>query len=304
MPTLFEQFDFKLLDDADFREDSVREELIVPLLTALGYSASPPYKIIRSKKLEHPFVYFGTIRKGINIIPDYLMERDGKYQWILDAKSPMENIDTGKNVEQAYSYAMHKEIRVPIYALCNGRKLVVFHVHHEKPLFDVLLKDIQFVWAQLLALLGSRAAWQDGRRPEFASDLGLALTKAGFADAESGKRIVHVFLTVPIMTVGVVKTGLYTISSPCSDVAILDDPDGTRYMMSFDFGEKEYQEFLTKIDSASAEQIRDALSQQPFTIGFKSSVCSPHVGIAARLGDDVYTNEDESYRPFIAVNFI
>ena len=49
-------------------------------------------------------VYFGTVKKDITIIPDYLLERDGKYAWILDAKSPTENIDTGKNVEQAYSY--------------------------------------------------------------------------------------------------------------------------------------------------------------------------------------------------------
>src|SRR5437667_1910991 len=108
MANLFEGFDFKLLDDPDFGEDAVREEIVVPLLAALGYSASPPYRIIRSKKLEHPFVHFGTVRKSITIIPDYLLERDGEYAWILDAKGPRENIDTGKNVEQAYSYAMHR----------------------------------------------------------------------------------------------------------------------------------------------------------------------------------------------------
>jgi hypothetical protein len=61
----FEAFDFEMLRDPDFREDSVREELVVPLLRALGYSASPPNRIIRSRPLEHPFVYIGTVRKGI-----------------------------------------------------------------------------------------------------------------------------------------------------------------------------------------------------------------------------------------------
>jgi hypothetical protein len=37
---LFEKFDFTILDDANFKEDSVREEIIVPILTKLGYSAS------------------------------------------------------------------------------------------------------------------------------------------------------------------------------------------------------------------------------------------------------------------------
>jgi len=38
---LFNDFDSRLLDDAGFKEDSVREELIAPLLKALGYSAAP-----------------------------------------------------------------------------------------------------------------------------------------------------------------------------------------------------------------------------------------------------------------------
>src|ERR1035437_3420044 len=110
MLRLLNDFDFRLLDTPEFLEDSVREELIAPFLKALGYSASPPYKIIRSKNLEHPYVYFGTVKKSITIIPDYLLEQDGQYKWILDAKAPNENIDTGKNVEQAYSYAIHRDV--------------------------------------------------------------------------------------------------------------------------------------------------------------------------------------------------
>jgi hypothetical protein len=29
------------------------------------------------KKLERPYVYFGTVKKGITIIPDDILERDG-----------------------------------------------------------------------------------------------------------------------------------------------------------------------------------------------------------------------------------
>ena len=42
----------------------VREVLIVPLLAALGFSEAPPYRIIRSKRLEHPFVYIGTAKNN------------------------------------------------------------------------------------------------------------------------------------------------------------------------------------------------------------------------------------------------
>jgi predicted type IV restriction endonuclease len=83
----FENFDFKLVDDPDFREDSVREVLIVPFLSALGFSEAPPNRIIRSRPLKHPFVYIGTVKKDVRIIPDYLLERDGELCWLLDAKA-------------------------------------------------------------------------------------------------------------------------------------------------------------------------------------------------------------------------
>lgn len=303
MPSIFGDFDFKVLDDADFREDSVREELIVPLLKALGYSAAPPYRIIRSKPLDHPFVCFGTVRKGITIIPDYLLERDGKYAWVLDAKAPSENIDTGKNVEQAYSYAMHRDIKAPIYALCNGRKITVFQVQYEKPLFDFCLGDIDSVWPDFLTVLGCRSAWPDGRRPDFAFDLGLALTKAGFAEV-NGQPTMQMFLTVLICSIGRVEDGLYTISSLCSDVSFLHDPAGTKYMMSFDFREEGYQELLAKLDSSTADQVRQGLSRQPFKLTFESPNSAPSVAIAAHLGEHIYTNENESYRPFVAIKFI
>jgi hypothetical protein len=37
---IYENFDWTLLKTSGFKEDSVREELIAPLLKMLGYSAS------------------------------------------------------------------------------------------------------------------------------------------------------------------------------------------------------------------------------------------------------------------------
>ena len=50
-------------------------------------------------------------------------------------------IDTGKNVEQAYSYAMHRDVRTMFYALCNGRRFTLWHVLHYEPLIDVELVE-------------------------------------------------------------------------------------------------------------------------------------------------------------------
>jgi len=109
---LFAGFDFSLLESPDFKEDSVREEIVLPLLHSLGYSAGGLNQIIRSKALEHPFVNIGSGKRKIILIPDYLLAVGSKPAWILDAKAPDEEIGAGKNVEQAYSYAIHPEVRV------------------------------------------------------------------------------------------------------------------------------------------------------------------------------------------------
>ncbi|MBC8415629.1 MAG: hypothetical protein H8E11_04295, partial [Candidatus Cloacimonetes bacterium] len=67
---LFKDFDFSLLDNPDFKEDSVREELISPLLKALHYDIKGHARIIRSKSLSHPYVQIGSRKRNINIIPD------------------------------------------------------------------------------------------------------------------------------------------------------------------------------------------------------------------------------------------
>lgn len=102
-PPSFEGFDPSVLDSDEFKEDSVREEIIHPLLKALGYASSGPNRIIRSKGLEHPFLTVGSTQKPITLIPDYLLTVNGNFTFVLDAKGPTENIKSGKNVQQVYS---------------------------------------------------------------------------------------------------------------------------------------------------------------------------------------------------------
>ncbi|MEJ7576886.1 MAG: hypothetical protein WKF74_07770 [Pyrinomonadaceae bacterium] len=96
---LFSGFDFSLLESSSFKEDSVREELIVPILKALGYGSSGKNKIHRSKTVNHPFVKVGTKKRKLTNFPDYLLEVEGKYAWVLDAKAPDEEIKTGGHNE-------------------------------------------------------------------------------------------------------------------------------------------------------------------------------------------------------------
>lgn len=293
----FEHFDFELLDDPDFREDSIREELVSPLLKALGYSASPPHRIIRSRPLQHPYVYIGTVKKTITIIPDYLLQRNNKNAWILDAKGPRENIDSGKNVEQVYSYAIHKDIRVPLYALCNGHRLLVYNVSSWPSVLDVSLQTISKEWPKLLDILGTRAAWPNGIRPGFLPDLGLALRKAGLAYDKDGKKYFQIFTSVPVQMITKLEDNLYSITGA------YEQEESAAHMITFDFATTPYQKLLSVLSPEIRDLICSGLSRQPYRV-FLNEDCTPLITVYAELGDEVYKNENESYCPFIAEDFI
>ncbi len=147
-------FDFSLLDSPAFKEDSVREDIVMPLLSALGYSSAGPNTITRSKALLHPFVTIGATRRPIRVVPDYLLTVGGNFVFVLDAKAPGENIIDGDNVEQVYSYAIHPEIRVGLFALCNGREFSLFDVHEQTPILCFRTSELPRHWAELRRYIG------------------------------------------------------------------------------------------------------------------------------------------------------
>ncbi|MCX6122679.1 MAG: type I restriction enzyme HsdR N-terminal domain-containing protein [Ignavibacteriales bacterium] len=156
---LFSNFDFRRLNSSDFKEDSVREELVLPILKELGYSGQ---QIVRSKSLSHPFVKIGSKKRQINIVPDYLLKIEDTYAWVLDAKAPTENILHGENVEQVFSYSMHPEIRTKFFALCNGKEFTLFRQDTQKPILHFQLRDIERNWDKLETFL-SPASFHIGK---------------------------------------------------------------------------------------------------------------------------------------------
>ncbi|GHS92709.1 hypothetical protein FACS1894139_04500 [Planctomycetales bacterium] len=153
-PPLFANINFTALaDDAAFKEDSVRERLILPLLNALGYGEE---NIIRSKTLQHPFLKIGSKKRPIKLIPDYTLKLGDRFAWVLDAKAPNQKIVADDNVEQVYCYATHPEIRSNYFVLCNGVALSVFRTADtDKPILYFRLAEIAQYWQALSALLAS-----------------------------------------------------------------------------------------------------------------------------------------------------
>ncbi|MBM2815961.1 MAG: methylase [Ignavibacteria bacterium] len=149
---LFGNFDIKSIKvSPGFKEDSVREVIIMPILSKLGFDNN---SIERSKSLAHPFIKIGSKKRPINLIPDYILKVENHYVWVLDAKSPNEKIINSENIEQVFSYSTHPEIRTNYFALCNGTEFAVFRTSGtNEPVLYFPIDEIEYYWEKLSNLL-------------------------------------------------------------------------------------------------------------------------------------------------------
>lgn len=152
MNHIFSTIDFQAIkNNPSFKEDGVREMIILPLLTSLGYQED---NIERSKTLRHPFLKVGSKKRPINLIPDYVLKVTQSYAWVLEAKKPTENTYEGDSVEQVYSYATHPEIRSNYFALCNGLEFSLFKtLDTNTPILYFSLDAIADSWQELTQYL-------------------------------------------------------------------------------------------------------------------------------------------------------
>lgn len=281
---ILEGFDFELLKNSEFREDSVREEIILPIIKGLGYNPSKPNQIIRSRKLLHPFVSIGSRRKEIFIVPDYLFEVEGKAAWVLDAKSPSENIVKSKHVEQAYSYAIHSEVRVNFFALCNGKEFALYDVQKIDPIVHFDVRAIPLYWDTLKKFLAPERVFSTNHH-QLAKDLGLHLKRLGFDKMES-----LIFPHVPLTHVGQLSPNTYSSSGG------IKTEEGN-YVVTFDFGEDVFKQLAGKIPD---EAIRKLSVRKP---GINQMVHFPDkvylVSIDCRIGETLEENKDEIFLPLI-----
>lgn len=297
---MFEDFDFELLESPEFKEDSVREELIVPILKRLGYSASPPNQICRSLVLKHPYVYIGSKQQKINIFPDYLMRRNGKPFFVLDAKSPGEDIDQGKNVEQAYSYAIHKDVRTPLFALCNGRTFALYHVSHWPALLRFPISDIENRWKTLAAHIGSDVVRRDAT---FYPDFGIGLLRFGLALVENKQKVKQLFTDLDIHLVGRVDEDTYSLQS----FLTFEEPsflgEETTFLGTFDFSKALLKDFFDAVEpKESRGNVESSLKGHPF-MWQRTELCVASVGLACQVTDAVLSNDNEQYLPFQVEKF-
>lgn len=135
-------FDFSLLDNKDFKEDSVREDIIAPLLKELGFEAKKSIGGLTLKRsvalTSDTYLATKPIKSKDLIIPDYVLYIDGKPHCVLDAKKPNVDINSkSKSERQAFYYAINPKMQSPFYALCNGRSLTLYQTSNQELILEI-----------------------------------------------------------------------------------------------------------------------------------------------------------------------
>ncbi len=279
---MFENFDPALFADPDFKEDAVREVIIVPMLSRLGYHPTGKQTVIRSKSLVQPFIYAGTRRHPVTIIPDYTLNFNGKSVAILDAKSPSECIDLQAHVQQAYSYAIHPEVRTQHFALCNGRRLAVYSVQSATPLLDIPFEEFESRWSDIVKHLAPKFLLEPDLR-KLAPDFGFKVSRLGVAP-----NVTLTMLGARLNTFARVDEELFSVT-----VAI--EFAGEDHCVSFDFEPKHLPKLVAGLPKELQTQFLDALSHAPFQACADLAI---EVDLDTHLGAEIKV-EHESFVPLV-----
>jgi hypothetical protein len=164
----FESYDFSKLSESD-----IREEIIAPLLRYLGYRSGTSANVIREQSLSLRYPKASLGRKNPKKDPelrgraDYICKIDDSVQWIIEAK-PAQDI-TINDIEQAYTYANHPEVRAVYFCLINGLKLQIYQTNQgpdASPLLEVDYDNLKERLSIIKNILGPDAIRRDCPRIE------------------------------------------------------------------------------------------------------------------------------------------
>lgn len=279
---MFPNFDQQLFTDPNFKEDAVREVLIAPMLARLGYHPVGEHTVIRSKTLVQPFIYVGTRRHPVTIIPDYTLLSEGKPVLILDAKSPVESVTSIANVQQAYSYAIHPEVRCQHFALCNGRQLALYSVNSPDPVLLLPFGEYLSRWSEIERHMTPKYLLQPELR-KLKPDFGFRISQMG-TTKESDLFMFETRLGM----FGRVNEDLYTASV---NMTFGDD----EHCVSYDFTPNLLAPMVAGLPAELRSQFLGALARAPFQACADLVV---EVDLRARLGDPIKV-EHETFVPLI-----
>lgn len=279
---MFEHFEQSLFDDPNFKEDSVREVIIAPMLSKLGYHATGDQTVTRSKSLDQPFIYTGTRKHPVTIIPDYTLNFMGSPVAILDAKSPVESVSSTAHIQQAYSYAIRPEIRTKHFTLCNGRRLAVYSVDSPEPLLDLPFEEFEARWNQIEKHLAPKYLLQPELR-NLRPDFGFKVSRLGLAD---GAELIMVAVRLGMFAQ--VNQSLY---SATVDTQFVEEA----HCVSFDFRPDQLLLLVAGLPEELKKSFLGALTRAPFQAGADLEL---EVDLRCHMGELVQV-EHECFIPLV-----
>jgi len=160
-------------------ETDIREEVLAPLVRSLGYRSGTPNNVIREQSLRYPMSSLG--RKDAKKDPalrgkaDYILEVQKRVRWVIEAKAPEVSLGVD-DIEQAWSYANHPEVRAVYFVLCNGRQLLVYRTVHgpeAPPVLSLTYEQLESDFQVLSNLLCPDALLRDF--PDVKLDVGVPI---------------------------------------------------------------------------------------------------------------------------------
>ncbi|MDR3234379.1 MAG: type I restriction enzyme HsdR N-terminal domain-containing protein [Planctomycetaceae bacterium] len=102
----FGNLDFNTIaSNPEFKESAVRSFIIDPLIKKLGYTAE---NIVLEKTIQ---IQTGSKKQTTPYYADYVLKIGSSFVCVIEAKSPEKSLSENSLIDQAFSYASHREIR-------------------------------------------------------------------------------------------------------------------------------------------------------------------------------------------------
>ncbi len=239
-------------------------------------------KVIRSKSLKHPFIRVGTRNHPVTTIPDYTLLNDETTMFVLDAKSPKESVLNKSHIQQAYSYAIHPEIKCQEFGLCNGRQLAFFNINNAEPALLLNFDEYESRWSDIEKYLSLKYLLKTELR-KFSPDFGYKLSRLGI-----DKNSDFIMLGVRLNLFGKVSDSLMTAGANT-------DLGGVEHCASFDFPSKMLEKIVAGLPPLLGNRFCDALKKSPFRAAAGLVI---ELDITVRLGEETQ-GQDEKFIPLI-----
>lgn len=285
------KIEYKKLENYGFKEIDVREEIVMPLLKALGYNFTGDFKIIREKKLINPFNMVGTKKYPINIFPDYILECKGKCCCIIEVKSPSKTLKKEEYIGQAYSYAVHREVQAEFYALCNGKSFILYRTNLLRPILEFDLEEIEIYFDYLNKFIGINSIEKNEaeNKNRIVKDLGIHLKMISSSEVEHR----FYFSNFLIDSIMLIDNNTYCIT----ENTLLE---GDEYCGTFDFNSEKLLKLKPYLKEKEFEELNRVFDGSPVIVDLEDII---KIDIECELGEKIFENKNEQYMPLKIRNF-